>query len=229
MHNEIKCIIKIRANILQLVQLIKSFHQDGITWKSEQNLMHSLAIHYMSVCYIVENKQTEYKKGLWQWSAVLWSPHVVLSISLHCFDINQCGDCIRYTLWQDNTRLHNVSKFFFVQNPNCIKPAALWGYEQASCWTIDCQPFFWSLIQHKSHTKNISLSSEHMCHILLNKENNRNSIKNKLDTGAQRWTSRVSHSWLSPKSTNVYSCSNTDNYKPSASSVLLQYQVLSLL
>lgn len=33
MHNEIICVIKIRANILQLVQLIKSFHLDGITWK----------------------------------------------------------------------------------------------------------------------------------------------------------------------------------------------------
>lgn len=74
-------------------------------------------------------------------------------------------------------------------------------------WTIDCQPFFWSLIQHKSHTKNISLSGKHMWHILLNKENNRNSIKNKWETGAHRWTSRVNHSWF-----DVYlCCNNTSN------------------
>lgn len=48
MHNEIICVIEITPNILQLVQLMKSFHQVGITRgkKSEQNLIHSLTVHY---------------------------------------------------------------------------------------------------------------------------------------------------------------------------------------
>lgn len=53
---------------------------------------------------------------------------------------------------------------------------------------MDCQLFFWSLIQHKSprknknwkkktRKKNICIASKHMHNILLSEENNRKSIK----------------------------------------------------
>lgn len=45
MHNGIICIIKIRENILQLVQLMKSYHQDGNVAKCVSNLIQSLTIH----------------------------------------------------------------------------------------------------------------------------------------------------------------------------------------
>ncbi len=56
-----------------------------------------------------------------------------LILSLRCLAVRQnASNCILYTQWQNNTRLHNIGSIFFLQNPNCTKPAALWGTEHAS-------------------------------------------------------------------------------------------------
>lgn len=86
---------------------------------------------------------------------------------------SMCLNCTRRTQWQ----LHNIDFIFFLRHPKLNEPSSPMGNGACQHGTIDCQPFFWSLIQHKSHSKNICLSSKHMCHILLSKENNRKSIK----------------------------------------------------
>lgn len=72
----------------------------------------------------------------------------------------------------------------------CSKPAATVNRARQR-GEADCQPCFRSLIQHKSHTKNICLRSKHMCHILLSGENNRRSIK----TSEKREHGGVSPVW----------------------------------
>lgn len=93
----------------------------------------------------------------------------------------------RRTQWQ----LHNIDFIFFLQHPKLNEPSSPMGNGARQHGTMDCQPFFWSLIQHKSHSKNICLGSKHMCHILLSEENNRKSIKIKWGTGARQWASGV--------------------------------------
>lgn len=93
----------------------------------------------------------------------------------------------------------NASRLLLIKAPaltvnsiqNCSQLAATekWARQHGE---TDCQLRFWSLIQHKSHTKNIRLGSEHMCHILLSRENNRRSIK----TSGKWEHERVSPVWL---------------------------------
>lgn len=140
MHNEIICIIKIRANTLQLVQLMKSFRKiESFGEKRGQNSFTPCSV--------------------WR---------------------HGCHHCP----WIERTfaSQHAFSAYRANKTKLLLKVPALTAFSYFNIRiAVNLQPrwneHFWSSIQHKSHTKNICLRSEHMCHILLSRENNRRSIK----------------------------------------------------
>lgn len=141
MHNEITCVIKIRENILQLVQLMESFHGGGDHLKkkwSQTYIHHSFLEGFVLHDIVVNNAMSASNECMHDCdrAAQYFNQHAWLVVSsVLCLTNRQYySKCLLYTQWQLKLDCIILVLFSSYKTQTALKR---WPYEELSMPTLN--------------------------------------------------------------------------------------------